>query len=219
METIFNVFLVLQIVSGSIALMTGGVNMFRKKGNITHRKVGKTFFIAMIVAGISCLAISYLRPNYFLFIVGILTLYMVASGQFYLKYKTQRSPGIIFLGWTMTVLMLFAGLVFIDEGILSVIKSDSNGFTYMILGVLALFFVRQDFKNYRNKSVIKNYWLVAHFQRMTGSFVATLTALLIINIKYFLTPIPNTAYFIIPTVIFIPIIIRWRGKYEVRKSR
>lgn len=219
METILNVFIVLHLISGSIALMSGGLNIFRQKGNRNHKKMGKTFFVSMIFVGISSLVISYLRPNYFLFIVGILILYMVLSGQFYLKYKTRRSPGIIFLGWTMTVLMLFAGLVFIDEGILSIIKSDSNGFTYMILGVLALFFVRQDFKNYRNKSVIKNYWLVAHFQRMTGSFIATLTALLLVNIKYFLTPIPNTAYFIIPTVIFIPIIIRWRGKYEVRKSR
>lgn len=218
METILNVFIVLHLISGSIALMSGGLNIFRQKGNRNHKKMGKTFFVSMIFVGISSLVISYLCPNYFLFIVGILILYMVLSGQFYLKYKTRRSLSVNFMGWSMPLLMLFAGLVFVDSGILMLLKSDSNGFTYMFLGLLGLVFVKQDFKNFRNKSKIKNYWLIAHLQRMTGSFVTTLTALLIVTLKYFSNSVPNILFWLIPAVIFTPLIIYWSGKYEVRKN-
>ena len=218
MNIIFKVFLTLHIVGGSVGLLTGMLNIMRKKGDKNHRLIGKIFFVSMLIVGASSLVLSYVHPNYFLFMVGVFTLYMVGSGQRYLKHKQQDKLDSKVIEWTMTILMLLAGLFFVGIGILTIIKSNLFGLIFITFGSLGLLFVRQDFKNYNDKTTIKNYWLVDHLQRMTGGFIAALTAFLVVNAKYFPEQIPSFVYWLLPTFILTPLIIKWSGKYEVKKK-
>jgi uncharacterized membrane protein len=215
-NTIFEIFLVLHIVGGAIGLLTGMLNILRKKGDKNHKFIGKIFFVSMLTTGISSLVLAYLNPNYFLFMVGVFTLYMVCSGQRYLKHKQQDKLDSKLIEWTITILMLLAGLLFVGIGILAILKSNLFGLVFITFGSFGLLFVRQDFKNYNNKTTIKNYWLVSHLQRMTGSFIAASTAFLVVNAQYFPDQIPSFVYWLLPTVIFTPMIIKWSRKYEVR---
>jgi uncharacterized membrane protein YbaN (DUF454 family) len=52
---------------------------------------------------------------------------------------------------------------------------------------------------------------------MTGGFIAALTAFLVVNAKYFPEQIPGFVYWLLPTIIFTPLIITWSSKYEVKK--
>jgi len=81
-------------------------------------------------------------------------------------------------------------------------------------GLLGLLFVRQDFQNYRGKAKAKNYWLLAHLQRMTGAFIAALTAFLVVNAQHLPNQIPGFIYWLLPTLIFTPLIISWSRKRE-----
>jgi uncharacterized membrane protein len=217
MNIIFKVFLLFHIVGGSVGLLTGILNILRKKGDKKHKLIGKIFFISMMTAGSSSLVLAYIHPNYFLFMVGVFTLYMVGSGQRYLKHKQQNIDSKL-IDWTITILMLFAGILFVGIGILTIIKSNLFGLVFITFGSLGLLFVRQDFKNYNDKATIKNYWLVGHLQRMTGGFIAALTAFLVVNAKYFPEQIPSFLYWLFPTIILTPLIIRWSRKYEVKKE-
>jgi len=80
---IFKIVLILHIVGGTFGLLTGSINIARKKGDKNHKRIGKLFYVSMLTAVISSLVLSYLNPNYFLFMVGLFTLYMVVSGQHY----------------------------------------------------------------------------------------------------------------------------------------
>ncbi|GAB4454354.1 MAG: hypothetical protein OHK0036_17820 [Bacteroidia bacterium] len=218
MDTLFNVFLILHIVGGSLGLLTGMMNILQKKGNKTHKLIGKIFYFSMLTAGISSLALACLHPNYFLFMVGVFTLYMVSSGQLYLKHKQHNSLDTKRIEWTITILMLLSGLLFVGIGFLTLMKSNLFGLVFITFGTLGLVFVRQGFRNYKDKATIKNYWLIGHLQRMTGSFIAALTAFLVVNAKYFPDQIPGFAYWLLPTVILTPLIIKWSRQYEIKKE-
>lgn len=87
MMTSFKIFLIVHIAGGSIGLLTGLLNIIQKKGDKKHKQIGRVFYFSMLVAGLSSLVLSYLKQNYFLFMVGLFTLYMVVSGQRYLMHK------------------------------------------------------------------------------------------------------------------------------------
>lgn len=216
MNEIFQAFLIMHIAGGSVGLLTGMINIIRKKGDKNHKLIGKLFFISMLTAGASSLVLSRLHPNYFLFMVGVFTLYMVISGQRYLKRQQQGKPEFKIVDWTIAVLMFIAGLMFVGIGVWALLKSNLFGLVFITFGGLGLLFVRQDFKNYKNKSTIKNFWLIGHLQRMTGGFIAALTAFLVVNATYLPQQIPGFVYWLLPTVIFTPLIVKWSQKYEVK---
>ena len=219
MDTLFTLFLILHIAGGSVGLLTGFLNILRKKGDRKHILIGKLFVYSMLTAGISALALSVLNPNYFLFAVGIFTIYMVGTGNRYVYLKMlndDQTPKPI--DRIITFTMLLAGLFFIGFGISHLAKANLFGLVFITFGFFGLLFVRQDFKNYRGKTDIKNYWLIAHLQRMTGGFIAALTAFLVVNAKYLPEQIPGLLYWLLPTIFLTPLIISWSRQMEVKKK-
>ena len=218
METIFRIFLIIHIIGGATGLLTGIFNMIAKKGDSRHRTVGKIFLFAMLTTGLSSLVLSTINPSLFMFMVGIFTVYMLGTGNRYLHLKMlneNQKPKII--DWTLTIAMMLAGVLFIGIGALSVLKSNLFGLVFITFGFIGLLFVRHDFKNYTGKSHLLNYWLSEHLQRMIGAFIASTTAFLVVNAKYLPESIPLVLYWLLPTIIFTPLIIRWANKYEVKK--
>ena len=218
MNLAFKVFLTLHVVSGSVGLLSGLLNILRPKGDKSHKQVGKIFFVSMLVAGISSLVLSLIHPNYFLFMVGVFTLYMVGSGQRYLSHKQHDKIHSKGIDWVLTIFMLIAGVLFVGIGILTILKSNLFGIVFTTFGCLGLLFVWQDIHNFNGKSALKNYGLICHLQRMTGGFIAALTAFIVVNAKYFPEQIPGFVYWLLPTIIFTPLIIKWSSKLEVKKK-
>ena len=52
---------------------------------------------------------------------------------------------------------------------------------------------------------------------MTGAFIAALTAFLVVNANYLPEQSPEILYWLLPTIVFTPLIIIWRRKFEVKK--
>lgn len=217
MHLSFKLLLIIHIAGGSIGLLTGLFNIIQKKGDKSHKILGSVFYFSMIMAGVSSLLLSCLHPNYFLFMVGLFTLYMVGSGKRYIKHKQVEKRQIEKIDWVISIIMLLAGLLFVGLGIWSILKSNLFGLVFVTFGGLGLLFVWQDFLNFTNKTTIKNYWLIGHLQRMTGAFIASLTAFLVVNAKYFPDLIPGFIYWLLPTIILTPLIIKWSKKYQIQK--
>ena len=219
MENVFKIFLVLHIAGGTLGLITGTINLIRRKGDRIHKRTGKVFMYSMLTAGFSSLVLSILHPNYFLFMIGIFTLYMIATGKRYINMKlsggTQKATRV---DWGITIVMLAAAVLFIGLGIKILTKPNFFGTVFIVFGTLGLLFVKLDFVNYQGRSRAKNYWLLAHLQRMTGAYIASLTAFLVVNAKYFPEYMPAALFWLLPTAILVPFIIRWSRKYEVRKK-
>jgi len=210
MNIIFTVSLILHIVGGSVGLLTGTVNLVRKKGDKRHRLVGRFFVYGMLTAGFSSLVLSIIHPNSFLFIVGVFTIYLTKTGTRYLQLKmlgSNQRPTTI--DWTITIAMLLAGLLFVGLGVKHLIASNNFGIVLIVFGVLGIRFVQTDFKNYKGQVVANNYWLLAHLQRMTGAYIASATAFLVVNARYFPENIPSMVYWLLPTVTLLPLTVKW----------
>lgn len=216
MDTIFTFFLTIHILGGLIGLLSGAINMIIPKGTPRHQKVGRWFVRGMLSAGASSFVLAVLHPNYFLFMVGVFTLYMVGTGQRYLLFKS-KSYAVTRVDWAFTLAMLVASLWFIPLGIIHLWEGNFFGLVFITFGGFGLSYVWLDIKNFRGKSHLKNFWLTEHIQRMVGGFIASSTAFLVVNVKYFPEGIPMFIYWLLPTVLMTPILSKWVKKHQIKK--
>ena len=76
-EQLFTGILWIHIISGSLALIAGPIAMFNQDGGKLHRKSGIIYFYSMMVIFVSSIILSIVRENWFLFMVGIFSCYLV----------------------------------------------------------------------------------------------------------------------------------------------
>ena len=218
MEKLFTILLILHVAGGFVGLISGSINLLMKKGGKRHRLVGKIFVAGMMLAGFSALGLSLIHPNYFLFMVGIFTIYMVGTGNRYIKLKlqgTERKPQ--FADWLLTIFMTLSGILLLGIGVWLITRANNFGIVFVVFGALGLQFVIDDLKNYKGRSRFKNYWLLAHISRMTGGYIASLTAFLVVNAKYLPIQLPSVFLWLLPSLILVPLIIKWSRKFAVKK--
>jgi uncharacterized membrane protein len=215
MDTLFTFFLILHIANGSTGLITGTINLFRRKGDTLHKRLGVVFTVAMLLAGSSAIILSILHPNLFLAIVGVFTIYMVGTAFRYIRLRlteVDNDPGA--LDWLLTIGMGTAGIAFLFLGGKALYSGNTFGIVYIVFGFIGLLFVNGDLKNYSGKSRHRNYWLLAHLQRMTGGYIAAFTAFLVVNADRFPTVVPGVVFWLLPTIVLTPLIIFWSRKYQ-----
>ena len=207
----FKFLLILHITGGTISLLLGAFILAKKKGNRLHKLIGQIYFFALLMASLVALPMSYLHTNYFLFIIGVFTSYMLVSGKRYIN-KVEDTP-IKLADWLITFLMFVFALFFIGLGGFNIFNANIFGIVLIVFGAIGLLFVYQDYINFTGKSPIKNFGLTTHLQRMIGSYVASVTAFLVVNN----TLLPGIIAWLLPTVIIVPLIVRWTRKYKVVK--
>lgn len=217
MNIIYYTLLALHIVSGATGLITGTMNLVRRKGDKTHRLTGKIFSYGMYVAAASALGLSVVHPSLFLFIVGSFTLYLVGTGNRYIYLKMlgiNQKPAII--DWVLTLGMLVLGLIFVVSGAFMIDRSNFFGIAYIIFGAIGLSSVRRDFSNYRGDARKRQFWLAAHIQRMTGGYIAAITAFVVVNARFLPFSLPPLVGWLAPSFILIPFIFRWTSLYTLK---
>jgi len=213
METIFTILLIIHIIAGSIGLLTGTINIIKKKGDKAHKNVGKFFFYSMLINGFAGLIMSLIHRNDFLLIVAVFSIYMVATGQRFLSLKQlhkEQKPKAI--DWILTYTMLVFAFLFITYGSYLLINKVNFGIVLLVFGVVSCLMAIKDIKVYKGNIKEKNYWLLLHIQRMVGSYIAALTAFIVVNNHF----MPGIVGWLLPTVIFTPLIVKWTKQYRVQ---
>jgi uncharacterized membrane protein len=208
----FKVLLYMHITGGFISLLIGLFILFLKKGDRIHILLGKVFYCSMLGSALISLPVAYLHQNYFLFIVGVFTSYMLIRGKAYLTFT--KNLIVQQKHWFLSGLMLVFGLAFILFGINQLLKRNDFGLVFLVFGAISILFVYQDSVNYKGKSKFKNYWLTTHIQRMMGSYIASVTAFLLVNN----TILNGTIAWLLPTLVLTPVLIFWGKKYEILKN-
>ena len=209
--SLFKALLYIHIACGTTSLLLGLLILFLKKGNTLHRNIGIIYFYSMLTAALISFPMSYLHPNYFLFIIGVFTSYLLLTGKRSLKKK--EISDVQNTDWTLTIIMLIFGLAFISFGTYKLTHSDYFGIVFLVFGSISIFFVWQDKSNFSGKSRYKNYWLTTHIQRMVSSYIATVTAFLVVNNKV----LPGIMAWLLPTFLLVPLIVKWMIKYNIKK--
>lgn len=216
MKTLFTIFLILHIASGLAGLLSGTFVLLMPKGNSVHKRTGKVFAFSMLSAGFSSLALSTLHPNTFLFMVGVFTVYMVASG-----FRALRRPMIdqkmkaFAVDYLLSLSMLVSAGVLAYLGVWLLLRGESFGIVYVVFSIFALQYVREDYKNLRGRSRFNNPGLMAHISRMVGGYIASLTAFLVVNARYIPLELPLYSYWLLPSVLVVPFIVKWSKQRQV----
>lgn len=213
-SVLFKVLLILHITGGCIGLICGTISIIRRKGDRVHTLIGKLFCCGMLTAGASSLVLSVIHSNYFLFIVGVFTVYMVGTGQRSLKLKAlARGQKPEYIDYILTYGMLVFSVAFIALGIYQLTEKNSLGIVFLAFGLLSIRMVKKDIYHYKGKAGDKNQWLIVHLQRMSGAYAASATAFLVVNSPDFL---PTIVVWLLPTAIILPLIIKWTQKFSAK---
>jgi uncharacterized membrane protein len=78
-QQIMNVLYALHITSGVLALVSGTVALFARKGGRLHRKTGNLFVASMSATAISAIVLGVTVPDPLNIFIGLFTLYLVAT--------------------------------------------------------------------------------------------------------------------------------------------
>lgn len=195
---------------GGIALLTGGISLIVKKGNNMHKKSGKIFFFSMLFSAISAFIISVL-PNHespFLFSIGLFSTYFLISGLRSLKFKQRefqlKTDKIIAYLITLTgiVMILYP---FILHSKLNIILS--------VFGVVGIVFGLRDLKLFKDIKRLKKNWLKLHLGKMTGGYIAAVSAFFVVN-----QILPGIWNWFVPGIIGSGYITFWMIKLNRKKK-
>lgn len=201
MESTISFIIGLHAFSGLTALVTGFIAILSRKGEKLHRACGKLFFYAMLLVCATALFVSIYKSNLFLLFIGFFSLYQNLSGYRAIKNKS-RNPAwfdwvLVAIGATNGLLMLFTGNPVL-----------------MVFGGISLLLVFGDIRIYatvlRGREIAKMAWLRQHIGMMMGTYIATSTAFIVVNVTYSAAPwVP----WLLPTFIGVPILIYMSRKF------
>jgi uncharacterized protein len=207
--SMFNVVLVLHIVSGFLGLISGTVAIFANKNLHLHKKVGRIFFYAMACIFITSVYMSIVKSNIFLFLIGFFSFFLAATGYRILKlkalYKTKIKPQLVDVVIFSVGLLAGAAMY----GLAAYYLFSNNGFAYVLLvfGSFSLLLGLQDYVKFYKTPTNKWHWVRSHGMRMTGAYISTITAFLVVNVSIQ----PSWLIWLLPTVVVAPI-----GAYLVK---
>lgn len=206
-EAITSTVLALHIAAGFTALAAGGAIAALTKGDARHRRLGRIFGFAMLTVVATALLLAALRPNVFLFTIGLFSFYLVASG-----WLAARQRGAVAAGGRDLALALCgaasAAAMLIAAGLF---QAKGGGFQAPVLAVFGAILAAMagyDLLLYRRGGARGRARLARHLQRMMAAWIASLTAFAVVNLSF----LPDLMLWLGPTVLVSPLIAYWSQK-------
>ena len=221
MQTFLKLALYLHIFSGFTALTTGLVPMFSKKGSKVHTTWGKVYFWAMFMVAVTALIRFQMKPRLiFLAGIAIFSFYNTFTGVRLIHRKTNPKP--IFIDWFGAVFMVVSSWAMLYFAYLAFKIDLSLTILFTIFGIFMFILAFEDLQVFTGRKKIDNdvpvplrYWFQNHISRMGGSYIATVTAFLVVNNPPY---IPELVVWIAPGVIGGFLITKTRFAYG-KKAR
>lgn len=215
MELFIKSSLVVHIVAGLIALLSGLVAILLRRKTGIHKKVGRVYFYAMTVVFVTAVYLSAVKTNVFLFCVAFFTYYSCLTAFRALRLKRlhiDQKP--TKLDWAIEVFFGFMHVCFVVFAVVVLVKGNvAFGIVSLVFGLLGVRGNWDTIKRLRGNVVYRNYWLLAHIGGMCGSYIGALTAFFVNNNARFIH-LPDVVAWLGPAVFVAPLIF-----YEVNKHQ
>jgi uncharacterized membrane protein len=198
MQALTTSLLIIHILCGFTALITGAIASFTKKGGKAHRRSGKWYFGAMTGVFVTAIAVSILKSLAFLFMVGFFSYYFVVRGyrQLYLK-GLGRTQNAATIDWFITCVALAFGLGLIGWAVYQKLNGVSFWPVPLTFGIISASFAVADTRLYLNGPKYKQHWMASHIVSMGAGYIATWTAFIVTNVKF----LPPVIVWLLPSVI------------------
>lgn len=196
MALLITLLLLIHIAGGFTALISGFIAAITQKGGPAHRKSGKTYFWGMTTVFVTAITLGMLKENWFLFMVGFFSYYMVVRG-YRILYLKKLGGGQLAspLDWGIATTAILFGAALVTSSLVQGFSSFNP--VPFVFGALSISFAIKDVQLFRKGPSSRQHWLYVHIAGMGGGYIATWTAFLVTNI-YFLPPV---LVWLAPTVI------------------
>jgi hypothetical protein len=161
--------------------------MFSKKGSNTHKTWGTVYYWAMFMVALTALIRFQMKP-FLIFLTGIavFSFYNTFTGIRLIHRKDNPKP--IFIDWFGAILMVFGSFIMLYFAYSTFKVSVSSAILFAVFGTFMLLMVLEDLRVFMGIKQIDNdvplqtrYWFQNHISRMGGSYIATVTAFLVVN--------------------------------------
>jgi uncharacterized membrane protein len=206
MKTFLTLTLYVHIAAGFIALVTGLVPMFAKKGGKAHVLWGIVYFWAMFVVALTALLRFQMQISLiFLSGIAIFSFYNTFTGVRLIQRK--ESPKASPLDYFASILAMACAFMMLYFAWFAFQNGDTFfSVLFPIFGIFVFVLAYEDLRVFVGKKVIDDkgkpvqirYWFQNHISRMGGSYIATVTAFLVVNNPPY---IPGLVVWIAPGVI------------------
>ncbi len=173
--------LALHIAAGTLALLLGLVPMLGRKGSATHMRAGRFYVACMSTVAVSALLLCALQPLQ----MGRLFLAGIALFSFYLTYTgwqaaRHRVGALRPADRPLAAVALLVGLGMAGAGVYL------HGILFGVFGGLISLNAGLDLRQSLRPAAVAQPWLVRHLVRMGGSYIAAVTALVVVNLGHWL---------------------------------
>ncbi|MDQ2769464.1 MAG: hypothetical protein M3Y54_03065 [Bacteroidota bacterium] len=201
MEAFFALNRYLHIAAGVIGFLVAPVALAVRKGGPAHRRWGRVFFWAMVVAGTTAIVGSQHINSTFLLLTAVFSLYMAVFGyrSLFLKHLAWDARVARF-DWAVAGLGL---LVFLGTVAYAVVAGNIPVGVFGMLGASTAF---RQLRGYANAGhLTKNQWLLNHISGFLAAYIAAVSAFSVTSLRF----IPFPWSFLWPTMLGMPIILWW----------
>ncbi|HSW12040.1 MAG TPA: hypothetical protein VLI06_04325 [Solimonas sp.] len=203
MNEIQSILLALHVGAGFVALGSGITAAANKIFELSHRwhiVTGRAFFWSMLGVFGTAVPISVLTGNVFLLLIALFSFYLAWSGWCYARNRSGLPTAV---DWLRVSAMLAAALAMAGYGVLLLRAADRNGITLLVFAGIGAGLSLQDLRILRSGGLKGPARIAKHLTMMLGGTIATITAFLVVNIKFH----PAFVVWLAPTVLITPIIV------------
>ncbi len=202
-----DVLLAIHVAGGTVALIALGPVIVLSRGSglrvgAGHRRAGQVYVWAMVVALASAYPLAVLLPSVFLGGVALFTSFLVASGW---RWIRRGSASTVWLGRGLAIGMLVAAVGMVIVGLGQIGGGDGLGIALLVFAGIGGALALEDLRALRSGRPERRHRVALHLGRMLGGAIATLTAVLVVNVE----TEPVWLGWIAPTVVIVPMIV-WR---------
>ena len=224
MKILLTLTLYIHIAAGFLALVTGLVPMFAQKGGKVHIFWGKIYFWAMFMVALTALMRFQMQTRLiFLAAIAIFSFYNTFTGVRLIQRKESLKPS--WLDYFASILAMMCAFAMFYFAFFGYQKGDRFlSILFLVFGMAVFTMSLEDLRVFMGKKVIDDagkpvpirYWFQNHISRMGGSYIATVTAFLVVNNPPY---IPGLVVWIAPGVIGGTIISFVRRSYHKKYQK
>lgn len=196
--------LVVHISGGGVALASLVPTLATSWGTGTrvtrrHATYGRVYVWAMVVALAAAYPLAVIMPSAFLGFVAAFTTYLVASGWRWIRRGAELT---VTLGRALAVAMIASAVAMIVVGARQVGDGDQLGIVLFVFAGIGTALAIQDLVMLRTPKPPRHERIALHFGRMLGGAIATITAVLVVNVSFE----PEWLVWTLPSIVISPII-------------
>lgn len=213
--------LLFHICAGAIGLLAGYAVIFIKKGQVSHKYLGRTYVLAMLSLGLTGTYIAVVREVPLSILNGLVLCYLVLSS---LNTIWQTPRQVNFLDKLLFAFVFFIILGFVWYGYQTSQAEGGKlgGFgieAYVVFGSVMIFCCIDDYRNLKRGGSGGNSRLVRHLWRMFFPLFMSTAAFFLGQAKHLPEVLQRTELLLIPVLFVFFTALFWVVKVRAEKFR